>query len=207
MDTEFIGADYHFFVYKKSLESSTINNLINLTDFFLKDSLTPKLDFQSKLAGRITNGKQIIIPPKMVPQEIINQICESIDHYVNILSQQRFKSLNHKLQTLWIVSQKEHDYNPMHIHSGTISGIIYLKVPKSIQRNEYEESDGKLVFTYGMNIPKQLNFQGNKIITPKAGDLYLFPSWLHHGVYPFKGEEERRSISFNFDIDIELVEP
>jgi hypothetical protein len=32
---------------------------------------------------------------------------------------------------------------------------------------------------------------------PVPGDLYLFPSWLRHLVYPFRGDGERRSMSFN----------
>ena len=41
------------------------------------------------------------------------------------------------------------------------------------------------------------NFQA----TPKVGDIFLFPSWLSHGVYPFRTpNQERRSISFNIDL-------
>ena len=39
-------------------------------------------------------------------------------------------------------------------------------------------------------------------IKPKVGDFYIFPHYLMHTVYPFKGtDEERRSISFNAVID------
>jgi hypothetical protein len=33
-----------------------------------------------------------------------------------------------------------------------------------------------------------------------VGWLHLFPASLGHSVYPFKGEGERRSLSFNADI-------
>ena len=37
---------------------------------------------------------------------------------------------------------------------------------------------------------------------PKVGDLYIFPNYLMHHVWPFKDtNEERRSISFNAEID------
>ena len=32
---------------------------------------------------------------------------------------------------------------------------------------------------------------------PKRGHMYLFPAWLGHSVMPFRGEGERRSMSFN----------
>ena len=39
-------------------------------------------------------------------------------------------------------------------------------------------------------------------IKPEIGDFYFFPNYLMHTVYPFNGsKEERRSISFNADID------
>ena len=38
-------------------------------------------------------------------------------------------------------------------------------------------------------------------IEPKVGDFYLFPNYLMHTAYPFKRDGERRSFSFNVDID------
>jgi hypothetical protein len=35
---------------------------------------------------------------------------------------------------------------------------------------------------------------------PHIGDLYLFPSWLLHQVYPFRSEGERRSMAFNIHL-------
>jgi hypothetical protein len=39
---------------------------------------------------------------------------------------------------------------------------------------------------------------------PKIGDFYLFPNYMMHTVYPFYGNEERRSISFNATINDEI---
>ena len=42
-------------------------------------------------------------------------------------------------------------------------------------------------------------------IKPKVGDFYFFPNYLMHTVYPFKDtNEERRSISFNANIDDDI---
>ena len=39
-------------------------------------------------------------------------------------------------------------------------------------------------------------------LTPKVWDFYFFPNYLMHNVYPFSDtDEERRSISFNAEID------
>ena len=36
------------------------------------------------------------------------------------------------------------------------------------------------------------------VVSPVEGDLFMFPSYLLHTVYPFKGKSERRSVSMNF---------
>ena len=42
-------------------------------------------------------------------------------------------------------------------------------------------------------------------IIPKVGDFYIFPNYLMHTVFPFKNSnEERRSISFNANIDDDI---
>ena len=37
-------------------------------------------------------------------------------------------------------------------------------------------------------------------IRPKPGLLFLFPSWLHHQVRPYRGSQLRISIAFNFGL-------
>ncbi len=103
----------------------------------------------------------------------------------------------------WIVRQFENEYNPLHSHSGHISGVGYLKVPdnfgETIQKNKKENFNGHLQLVHGTKMflsPVMLN------IEPKVGDFYFFPNYLMHAVYPFKNKSaERRSISFNALID------
>jgi hypothetical protein len=37
-------------------------------------------------------------------------------------------------------------------------------------------------------------------ISPRAGTLVVFPSWLSHGVCPYRGTGERISIAINFSL-------
>ena len=104
----------------------------------------------------------------------------------------------------WIVRQFENEYNPIHWHSGHISGAGFLKVPSTFsspsqkkQKSEYY--GGNLQLIHGSR-----KFLSNSImhIKPKVGDFYFFPNYLMHCVFPFNGsKEERRSISFNALID------
>jgi len=108
--------------------------------------------------------------------------------------------------TVWCVSQWGGDFNPLHIHSGDLSGVLYLKVPEGLEE-EYKKEDhhpavGDIEFITG--VPQA--FSRNSIkVSPKVGDLYVFPAWLHHTAYPFRTkDQERRSISFNIIYNIDL---
>ena len=103
----------------------------------------------------------------------------------------------------WIVRQFKYEYNPIHYHSGHISGVGYLKVPNNMgetsQKNKKVNNNGKLILIDGS---KKLFSSPTYTITPKVGDFYFFPSYLMHTVYPFSNsDEERRSVSFNARID------
>ena len=61
--------------------------------------------------------------------------------------------------------------------------------------------NGNLSFIHGS---RMFNSSSYINVEPKIGDFYLFPNYLMHTVYPFYGNEERRSISFNATIDDEI---
>ena len=117
------------------------------------------------------------------------------------------KKLNKfEILTSWIVRQFENEYNPIHWHTGHISGVGYLKMPKSVgeplQKNKRQNPNGQIELIHGNKI-----FLSDPIIKfkPEVGNFYLFPNYMMHTVYPFSNsKEERRSISFNARIDDEI---
>ena len=118
------------------------------------------------------------------------------------------KAINKKISkfeliSTWIVRQFQNDYNPLHTHGGHISGVGYLKVPKTFgeysQKNKVNNKNGVLSLVHGS---KMFLSDSTFNIVPQVGDFYFFPNYLMHTVFPFKeSEEERRSISFNANID------
>ena len=44
------------------------------------------------------------------------------------------KEDNINISQTWIVSQYKGEYNPWHQHSGNVSGVIYLKIPKDMDK-------------------------------------------------------------------------
>jgi uncharacterized protein (TIGR02466 family) len=92
----------------------------------------------------------------------------------------------------WYVILKQQGYQSVHIHpSGWLSGVIYLKVVPSLEKNE-----GAIEF--GLNGEHFFHADSPKIIyQPKIGDIVFFPSSLHHKTLPFLSDAERIIISFD----------
>ena len=107
---------------------------------------------------------------------------------------------NIRIDQTWIVSQYKGEYNPWHKHSGHLSGVIYLKIPKDMDKHFEKEMEdhypvsGMIQFTYG----ESANLRSDTLtFKPEVGQFLIFPSWLKHSVYPFYCDGERRSMSFN----------
>tara|TARA_Y100000816_G_scaffold72528_1_gene48680 strand:+ start:770 stop:1381 length:612 start_codon:yes stop_codon:yes gene_type:complete len=110
------------------------------------------------------------------------------------------KEIKHfELIKSWVVRQFKNDYNPVHWHTGDVSGVGYLKVPSYLgntsQPDKKTNENGKLQLIFGS---PNLFSKSTYLVKPEIGDFYLFPNYLMHTVYPFSGtDEERRSVSFN----------
>ena len=77
---------------------------------------------------------------------------------------------------------------------------MYLNVPKFEKRDIYgkKDLDGNIEFVYHAAAEDHFSMeQGAYSVHPKEGDIFLFPSYLLHTVYPFLGKGERCSVSFN----------
>ena len=119
------------------------------------------------------------------------------------------KEIKHfELIKSWVVRQFKNDYNPVHWHTGDVSGVGYLKVPSYLgntsQPDKKTNENGKLQLIFGS---PNLFSKSTYLVKPEIGDFYLFPNYLMHTVFPFKGtDDERRSISFNATIDDEIYD-
>ena len=88
----------------------------------------------------------------------------------------------------WAVILKQGGYQKRHIHpEAKISGVLYLCIDEITASDE--SPDGNLMFS----TPSPLK------ITPKAGKVVFFPSFLPHETIPqSSASEERICIAFNF---------
>ena len=135
------------------------------------------------------------------------QIYAHVKKYFNAFSKYCFgqeRELN--LIDMWINHMKDGDYNPLHIHGAHISFVLYtyvsdeLKLEQSQSRSEGTSRPGDISFVYGQpleNTPIPPITMHD--ISPNAGDLFIFPTYLGHIVYPFRSKGfHRSSISGNF---------
>ena len=94
----------------------------------------------------------------------------------------------------WYVVLKKQGYQSPHIHpGGWLSGVIYLKVVPSLDKNE-----GAIEFS--LNGEYYSNVNSSKLIyQPKLGDIVFFPSSLHHRTIPFSTNTDRIIVSFDLE--------
>ena len=101
---------------------------------------------------------------------------------------------------MWFNEMKSGEYNPVHYHTNClVSSTLFLKTPKNKTKRNIKnkiDKDGYLEFIDKSVAPDYLQ-RGQMLIEPKVGDMYIWPSSLHHTVYPFISDDVRRSIAWN----------
>lgn len=188
-----------------SLPEDIIKALLDLTDELLKDK--EATNWGEHLAG-IIKEEVFIYKEDMIKFGVNDALENYIKTYVVNSAKHHEKhedncSYQSMINAAWIVSQYENEYNPVHGHTHCdISAVLYLKTPDVKDRRELKgkaDSDSNISFIYNASSQRDDDILDRGLITfdPKVGDLYIFPSYLLHTVYPFKGNEERRSIAFN----------
>ena len=178
------------------IPKNIVNKINQEVDKILGDKKRlKKSDYSKKLVGQVK--QEIKLDNKFVKNNILKFITINIKKYIKIGTNRNVKKIS--LKSLWVVRQFKNEYNPIHFHSGNISGVGYLKIPKNINKSRKRlKTNGTIDFINGTK-----SFLSNSLFNhnPKVGDMILFPNNLMHTAYPFKREGERRSFSFNIDID------
>jgi hypothetical protein len=191
-------------IVKARMPIQLINQMNNYVDNVIENELKAKdLDNGSNLVGKV---KQEFL----LEDDFMKKIKwpEFLGSIVSLWIQnvRGIKLRSFQIKKSWIVRQFKNEFNPIHYHSGHISGVGYLKVPKSfgsVSDNKSTNEKGHLALIHGsVNLFSESTYN----IKPEIGDFYFFPNYLMHTVYPFTDtDEERRSVSFNAIIDSEAA--
>jgi len=105
-----------------------------------------------------------------------------------------------KLDSLWVNVLKPGGAHSGHIHPHSVlSGTVYVAVPPGAGGLRLEDPRLPLM----MAAPPRLadaraSAQTFVTLTPEAGTLYMWESWLRHEVLPSRAKTPRVSLSFNY---------
>ena len=166
-----------------------------------------------QLIGKINNEKSFfydwvdvpekkIYPHNFLSEQIIDFYYKTFRHY---LDWNRVKNYKCSLSSVWINKMTEHEYNPVHVHQGSLftglSSVLILHIPESYGV-EYSADDqplnGQLMILGSASGQfANIDYQPYGL---KTGDLFVFPYDMRHCVYPFNGPGERLTIAANIDV-------
>jgi len=187
-------------IAKLKISNYFIKKLNNEVDKIIsKKNLLKKFDYSNKLVGQVKQEFQI--PKSFIKKNLEKTIYKEVNKYIYKSLGKKISSI--KIKNFWVVRQFNNEYNPIHFHDGHISGVGYLKIPKFILKNRKKTNiDGSIDFINGNKMLLSESIYNHQ---PKVGDMILFPHYLMHTAYPFKSNGERRSFSFNLEIDKKIA--
>lgn len=196
------------FIMKTRLPDAILGKMLEITDEIV-DNAENAQSWGHNLAGQIEH-ELYVEHEKLHEAGIYGFFMDIVRHYVIAAKSQQNPFAKEVIQqenwltqmlSMWIISQKDGEYNPMHIHTEcNISTVMYLKIPEYLpSRKSHREDDGNIVFVNStcndaQFVSPQFSYR------PEVGDFFIFPSQQSHFVYPFRtadGKGERRSVSFN----------
>ena len=153
------------------------------------------------------NGETTKLEADLLSEPELENLRKKIDEEVyNFAKSLQIDFSKHGLKRInsWGNLQKKGNYIKEHRHNNTqFSGVFYLQTP---------ENSGDIIFTTRnatwINSYWEPSLTGyddlnsfEKRFSPQQCGIFLFPAHLDHYVTPSQSEEERYSISFNYNLD------
>jgi|TARA_R100000149_G_C5861713_1_gene127456 uncharacterized protein (TIGR02466 family) len=180
-------------LFSESISINFINNP-NLKSYLL-----------SSLAQDKSNNKNITISNRggyhssNLLDETINKML--LPHIVEAMCDFTDKNFNIDILNLWIMENKQHDYNTPHLHEySAFSGIFYLETPEDSGDLVFDRNDKGHTMQGYSNYFENTDTIDRGCIKPKENMLLIFPSHLTHYVEKNKNTKSRISASFNFNL-------
>tara|TARA_R110000765_G_scaffold19785_2_gene51616 strand:- start:888 stop:1535 length:648 start_codon:yes stop_codon:yes gene_type:complete len=164
----------------------------------------------TQLVGKIKNEHSLFYSGEnemamkrhsFLPRDVLVWFKKCYEKYLEV---NKTKESKMELRSIWVNEMKEHEYNPVHIHSGDIqtglSSVMILKLPKSFGKelsSPNNPQNGRLQILGAANgMFAHIDYEPNI----KERDFYIFPYDMRHCVYPFTGSETRRTLAANCDV-------
>jgi hypothetical protein len=164
----------------------------------------PELNDADNPLISIRGGQQIQVYPNQLNVDVswlvhfLEGLCNG---YMEIVSQQSgtedLRLCKPVVTSIWTIRQRAGDYQEMHSHpGGNLSGNIYISSPDFSA--DKRPSDGQIAFhlPHTRDVSKFI-MNDNWKYSPAPGTVIMFPSYLNHSVYPWKGEGHRTVMAFD----------
>jgi hypothetical protein len=212
MDT----SDFSFiFLGQSVLKYQVPLDVYNIINHIYETKYTELKPANKQLVGKIEKEHSLFFngddSPRMtkhnhLPANVLNWFELKFKHYLNW---NEIKQYDLHLNSIWVNTMFEHEYNPVHVHQGSLftglSSVMILKLPESYGV-EYSAADapqnGRLQILGSANGHfANVDYQPNI----KERDFYIFPYDMRHCVYPFNGPGFRRTLAANMDVQYDPI--
>ena len=208
-DFRFVFLGQSVLRYQVPLDVYNIINQIYETKY-------PELKPANKqLVGKIEKEHSLFFSgedgPKMtkhnhLPSNVLGWFEQKFRHY---LDWNKVKEYKMHLNSIWVNTMFEHEYNPVHVHQGTLftglSSVMILKLPESygVEYSSPEQPQNGRLQMLGSASGMFANIDYQPDI--KERDFYIFPYEMRHCVYPFNGPGYRRTLAANMDVQYDPI--
>lgn len=151
----------------------------------------------------IRGGQQVQLVPNEfgMDTDIIKEFIESrcrayIKNIMQTNGRDDLDPYEPVLISAWTIKQGEGDYQALHNHEAHISGNIYIEVPDFDE--DSNSSDGNIEFRLPViRNPAHLIFVDQWRFRPQPMKMIIFPSYVSHTVYPWKGRGNRTILAWD----------
>ena len=172
---------------------------------FLKLPLATK-----QLIGKIKNEHSLFYQGEktekmdkhnVLTHDILMWMREAFDYYLQFVKIPEYAL---SINSIWINEMKSNEYNPIHIHQGSmftgLSSVMILKMPKDMgpeHARQEEPMNGRL---HLLGNDSGYFCKSEYLPDLQERDFYIFPYDIRHCVYPFTSDVTRRTLSANVDV-------
>ena len=169
-----------------------------------------------QLVGKIVNEHSLFFdgppnnkmhPHNHLPQNVTQWFHKVMKHY---LDWNNIIEYNMHLNSIWVNEMKANEYNPVHIHQGSLftglSSVRVLILPKNtgVEYSAPGKPMNGALQILGNSSGQFCNTDYGPVL--KERSFFVFPYDMRHCVYPFNSSTDiRRTLSCNMDVEYDPI--
>ena len=151
----------------------------------------------------VRGGQQVQLLPNEFKLDIsvLKTYIESqVQGYINTIMRQNGRNdldpYEPLLVSAWTIKQSSGDYQALHTHEAHVSGNIYIDVPDLAEGSNASDANIEFRLPVIRDLAR-LIFVDQFRFTPQPMKMVVFPSYVPHTVYPWKGEGTRTILAWD----------